>query len=107
MKYQLNFAERYAILLLLQGWQHASIQEWSIINAAKEELKITKEHIKALKIQAIPNGIVWDEQKGQEIYAFDLDEKLINMIKEKITILDKKKMIPKDLMPLVYKLELQ
>lgn len=107
MHYDLNLEERYGILLLLQAWNHASIAEWSLLNAAKEELKITKKNIADLKIQSAPTGLIWDAEKGKEPYGFELDERVMDMVKEKINILNQKKMVPKDLLPLAIKLGIQ
>lgn len=107
MKVSWNFSERYGAILLLAGVQHASMKDWKIIKDAQKKLEITKEEMKDLNIVARDGHLTWNKDSIKSEYKYDMDEKLIKTLREKLNILNQKNMIPSALVPLAEKLGLE
>lgn len=104
MKLKLNIGERYAALLILNGVTNAGLKQWNVIKQGRDKLNITKEDISKFDIKFENGQLSFDTEKGKEVQTFDVDEQLTKLLIEKLNVLDKKNMIPKEVLPLAEKL---
>jgi len=107
MKVSWDFSQKYGALLICKGVQSANLQTWKIIKDNEKMIEINDLERERLKLHVNEQGgVSWNTEQAEVSISYEVKYEFLKFLKDKVLELDKKNMIPSEVLPLAAFLEL-
>lgn len=105
MQISLNFPERVGLFILVEEAKVGDRKFLSMLNLAKEALRVREDDIKEYGVSNRPDGgINWNFEKAKKVKKYDVPESVMNHVTKRLADLEKSQQLTMELLPIADKI---